>query len=92
LAKEQKRSAQTDKKSAQTNKKKDLEAKAKRKSAAKTVAKAANEAEKVTCGDTALDDQIRERAYVIWIEEGQPHGRDLEHWLRARDELLRSAA
>ena len=34
------------------------------------------------------DDLIRERAYVIWIAEGRPHGRDLAHWQRARHELL----
>jgi hypothetical protein len=31
--------------------------------------------------------RIRERAYDIWIEEGRPHGRDLAHWRRARQEL-----
>jgi hypothetical protein len=34
------------------------------------------------------DDRIRERAYGLWIAEGQPHGRDLAHWQRARHELL----
>jgi hypothetical protein len=33
------------------------------------------------------DDQIRERAYLIWVNEGQPHGRELDHWLRAEWEL-----
>jgi hypothetical protein len=33
------------------------------------------------------DDLIRERAYGMWIEEGRPHGRDLAHWQRARQEL-----
>jgi hypothetical protein len=33
--------------------------------------------------------RIRERAYDIWIEEGRPHGRDLAHWRRARQELHR---
>jgi hypothetical protein len=33
------------------------------------------------------DDQIRERAYLIWASEGRPHGRDLDHWLRANWEL-----
>jgi hypothetical protein len=33
-------------------------------------------------------DAIAQRAYEIWIEEGQPHGRDRIHWERARDELL----
>jgi hypothetical protein len=41
----------------------------------------------------SFDEQtIQERAYAIWIEEGQPEGRDLEHWLRARGELERDAA
>ena len=34
--------------------------------------------------------RIRERAYGIWIEEGRPHGRDLAHWQRARQELSNS--
>jgi hypothetical protein len=33
------------------------------------------------------DDRIRERAYQIWIDEGQPHGRELDHWLRAKWEV-----
>jgi hypothetical protein len=36
------------------------------------------------------DDQeqrIRERAFQIWIEEGQPLGRDKEHWAQARRDL-----
>ena len=37
------------------------------------------------------DDLIRERAYVIWIAEGRPHGRDLAHWQRAHQELQRDA-
>jgi hypothetical protein len=32
-------------------------------------------------------DHIRERAYHIWVDEGQPHGRELDHWLRARWEV-----
>jgi hypothetical protein len=33
------------------------------------------------------DGQIRERAYLIWVNEGEPHGRELDHWLRAEWEL-----
>lgn len=33
------------------------------------------------------DDQIRERAYRIWVDEGHPHGRELDHWLRATWEV-----
>jgi hypothetical protein len=27
------------------------------------------------------------RAHEIWVEEGRPEGRALDHWLRARWEL-----
>jgi hypothetical protein len=33
------------------------------------------------------DDQIRARAYLIWVDEGSPPGRELDHWLRAKREL-----
>ena len=36
---------------------------------------------------TISEDEIRERAHKIWMEEGCPHGRDLEHWEQARREL-----
>jgi hypothetical protein len=32
--------------------------------------------------------RIEERAYHIWLEEGQPHGRHDEHWHRAERELI----
>lgn len=35
------------------------------------------------------EDLIRLRAYAIWIEEGQPEGREREHWRRARMEMER---
>ena len=33
-------------------------------------------------------DQIRRRAYEIWQEEGQPEGRDQDHWDQAVRERL----
>jgi hypothetical protein len=39
--------------------------------------------------DQISEDRIRQRAYLIWIEEGQPEGRAEEHWVRARDALER---
>jgi hypothetical protein len=30
------------------------------------------------------EERIRARAYQLWLEEGQPAGRDREHWERAR--------
>ena len=41
----------------------------------------------------SFDEQtIQARAYLIWIEEGRPEGRDVEHWLRACGELDSEAA
>jgi hypothetical protein len=31
--------------------------------------------------------RIRERAHRIWEREGRPHGRDLQHWEMAREEI-----
>jgi hypothetical protein len=33
------------------------------------------------------EDHIRRRAHLIWIEDGKPEGRAMDHWLRARWEL-----
>lgn len=29
------------------------------------------------------EDEVRQIAHKIWVEEGQPEGRDQEHWQRA---------
>jgi len=34
------------------------------------------------------ENDIQHQAYLLWIEEGRPEGRDQEHWFAAR-ELLR---
>ena len=31
--------------------------------------------------------EIQHAAYLIWIEDGRPEGRDLEHWLAAKEML-----
>lgn len=31
--------------------------------------------------------EIQHAAYLIWIEDGRPTGRDLEHWLTAKEML-----
>jgi hypothetical protein len=36
---------------------------------------------------TPSQEQIARRAYEIFIERGQPEGRDLEHWLEAERQL-----
>jgi hypothetical protein len=33
------------------------------------------------------DEAIRMRSYQIWEREGRPEGRDVDHWLRALEEL-----
>jgi hypothetical protein len=39
---------------------------------------------------TDRQERIRERAYWIWIEEGRPQGRSLEHWVRAEREIAQA--
>lgn len=36
-------------------------------------------------------DAVAQRAYEIFEREGRPHGRDVEHWLRAEAELSSGA-
>lgn len=36
---------------------------------------------------TLSETEIGLRAYQIWEAEGQPHGKDFEHWLKAKAEL-----
>jgi hypothetical protein len=48
----------------------------------------------ITGAEVALPDEqrlkmIRERAYAIWLDEGQPHGRDPDHWREAELEIDR---
>jgi hypothetical protein len=42
--------------------------------------------------DQELEQRIRERAFQFWIEEGQPHGKDKEHWERATAEFGANAS
>ena len=35
-----------------------------------------------------LERKIKARAYQIWMEEGQPEGKDREHWVRAKQEVI----
>ncbi|RBP06248.1 DUF2934 family protein [Roseiarcus fermentans] len=35
--------------------------------------------------------EVRERAHAIWLAEGTPEGREVDHWMRARRELEREA-
>lgn len=36
---------------------------------------------------TIEEAHIREAAYFLWLEDGQPEGREEEHWLKAIDAL-----
>jgi hypothetical protein len=40
-----------------------------------------------TAGKPDRDDQIRERAYAIWLAAGQPHGEHEAHWGQAEEEI-----
>jgi DUF2934 family protein len=37
------------------------------------------------------EEAIRERARAIWLSEGMPEGREVDHWMRARRELEHEA-
>jgi hypothetical protein len=38
-------------------------------------------------GNSALDEEIRHRAYQLYVERGEEHGRDLDDWLQAKREV-----
>jgi hypothetical protein len=40
----------------------------------------------------ALDEAVRERAYLLWECDGRPDGRAEEYWQRARDQHIRERA
>jgi len=37
--------------------------------------------------NSALDEEIRRRAYQLYVERGEEHGRDLDDWLQAKREV-----
>jgi Protein of unknown function (DUF2934) len=34
------------------------------------------------------DEEIALGAYRLWLQEGSPNGRDWEHWLKSRQQLI----
>lgn len=38
--------------------------------------------------DTPSEGKIRDRAYQLWQQSGCPSGKDVAHWLQARQQLL----
>jgi Protein of unknown function (DUF2934) len=43
----------------------------------------------VSVGNSARDEEIRRRAYLIYLERGEQPGRELDDWLQAERELER---
>ncbi|WP_313387610.1 DUF2934 domain-containing protein, partial [Rhodospirillum rubrum] len=39
-----------------------------------------------------LQKRIQERAYDLWRDDGQPHGKAQEYWLRAEAQILAELA
>ena len=37
--------------------------------------------------ETAFLERVRNRAYDLWMEDGQPSGRDQEYWFQAEREV-----
>jgi hypothetical protein len=54
--------------------------------AVKAICELVGEAE-MTAAELEKCHFTRERAHEIWIERGRPHGRDVEFWLAAEQEL-----
>ncbi len=44
-----------------------------------------------TCEVGATHSQVAQRAFLIWLTKGRPHGRDLEHWCEAESQLKNEA-
>ena len=43
--------------------------------------------ERDTAMGQASEEDIRRRAYELWVAEGQPHGKDRDHWEQATREV-----
>lgn len=41
----------------------------------------------IACAPEPTEAEIQHAAYLLWIENGRPEGRDLEHWLEAKELL-----
>jgi hypothetical protein len=44
----------------------------------------------VAQSDHDKEEAVRRRAYELWLEEGKAHGRDREHWSRAKEEIAKA--
>src|SRR5271167_3921984 len=47
-----------------------------------------NEHEKENEGGDEYIERVRRRAHAIWMDQGQVHGRDREHWHEAEREIV----
>jgi DUF2934 family protein len=54
--------------------------------AVKAIGEVADELE-LTAAEIERRHRIRERAHAIWTKQGRPHGRDVEFWLAAEQEV-----
>jgi len=41
----------------------------------------------LTASPAPTEAEIQHAAYLLWLEDGQPEGHDLEHWLAAKEML-----
>ncbi len=42
--------------------------------------------------DAGFEQQVRQRAYELWLRDGMAHGRDSDHWYAAEGEVLAERA
>ena len=53
--------------------------------------KAASDAHEKS-GDEGHEERVRRRAYELWEQDGSPHGKHDDYWLRAEAELAGSGS
>lgn len=47
-------------------------------------------AKKLTIEEFTLEEQIRQRAYELYVERGNQSGSELDDWLQAEEEIRRA--
>jgi hypothetical protein len=68
-------------------KEKNVSPKPKRNRSSEPQATSQEETREVQLGNSSPDEEIRRRAYEIYLERGEQQGRELDDWLRAEREL-----
>lgn len=44
----------------------------------------------ITMGDPPSRDEIARKAHALYLDQGCPHGKDVQHWLEAEAQVIKS--